>query len=272
MVPALRARPQPEEAADHGIDVVMVSGFFGTKEDFRELLALLAQAGYGGWAYDYQGHRERRQAAARPFIPRQLGTFRSGLDDIDAGGPAGRLPVPAGGPGGAVGAAVRVAVPRPAADDTGRRGDPARAPGPPGRARLRAVRDGRAASPRRPAGPELVARLAAIVTRQGDRGMLAHLTAGHTETERLGAAVLLFGAGFDSPASMVGLGTKLLLDHPRQAALVREQATIAPQAVAEILRFDAAGAARRPGGAGASRAVGYRDRAGRHGVRPGGGG
>lgn len=36
----------------------MVSGFFGTKEDFRELLALLAQKGYGGWAYDYQGQLE----------------------------------------------------------------------------------------------------------------------------------------------------------------------------------------------------------------------
>jgi pimeloyl-ACP methyl ester carboxylesterase len=36
-------------------DVVMTSGFFGTKEDFRELIALLAQAGLRGWAYDYRG-------------------------------------------------------------------------------------------------------------------------------------------------------------------------------------------------------------------------
>ena len=36
-------------------DVVMTSGFFGTKEDFRELIALLAQAGLRGWAYDYHG-------------------------------------------------------------------------------------------------------------------------------------------------------------------------------------------------------------------------
>jgi pimeloyl-ACP methyl ester carboxylesterase len=33
----------------------MASGFFGTKEDFRELLALLAAAGLRGWAYDYRG-------------------------------------------------------------------------------------------------------------------------------------------------------------------------------------------------------------------------
>jgi pimeloyl-ACP methyl ester carboxylesterase len=35
--------------------VVMVSGFFGTKEDFREVLPIVAKAGYHGWAYDYPG-------------------------------------------------------------------------------------------------------------------------------------------------------------------------------------------------------------------------
>jgi hypothetical protein len=49
-VPTLRGRPDPD--ADNGIDVVMVSGFFGTKEDFRQLLSLLAEAGFRGWAYD----------------------------------------------------------------------------------------------------------------------------------------------------------------------------------------------------------------------------
>ena len=52
-VPALRGLPRPE--ADNGIDVVMVSGFFGTKEDYRMLLPLLAEAGFRGWAYDYHG-------------------------------------------------------------------------------------------------------------------------------------------------------------------------------------------------------------------------
>ncbi len=45
---------EPEDGEDIP-DVVMASGFFGTKEDFRELLALLAVAGLRGWAYDYRG-------------------------------------------------------------------------------------------------------------------------------------------------------------------------------------------------------------------------
>ena len=51
-------------------------------------------------------------------------------------------------------------------------------------------------------------------------------------------AVLLFGAGFDSPASMVGLGTKLLLEHPVQARMLAEDDELAPRAVAEILRYE----------------------------------
>ena len=52
-VQALRGVPPPE--VDNGTDVVMVSGFFGTKEDFREVMSLLAEAGYRSWAYDYSG-------------------------------------------------------------------------------------------------------------------------------------------------------------------------------------------------------------------------
>ena len=52
-VTALHGVPRPE--AGHGIDVIMVSGFFGTKEDYRELISLLAEAGFRGWAYDYSG-------------------------------------------------------------------------------------------------------------------------------------------------------------------------------------------------------------------------
>lgn len=55
-VQALRGVPRPE--VDNGTDVVMVSGFFGTKEDFREVMSLLAEAGYRGWAYDYSGQLE----------------------------------------------------------------------------------------------------------------------------------------------------------------------------------------------------------------------
>jgi pimeloyl-ACP methyl ester carboxylesterase len=55
-VPALRGVPRP--AVDNGIDVVMASGFFGTKEDYRDLMSLLAAAGFRGWAYDYAGQLE----------------------------------------------------------------------------------------------------------------------------------------------------------------------------------------------------------------------
>src|SRR5260370_23980494 len=106
------------------------------------------------------------------------------------------------------------------------------------------------------AGEELVRRLAVIVAgRPGGaqtghepgngpgngHSLLARLAASHAgadEAEQLGAAVLLFGAGFDSPASMVGLGARLLLEHPRQARLVADEPAIAAPAVAEILRYE----------------------------------
>jgi cytochrome P450/pimeloyl-ACP methyl ester carboxylesterase len=53
-----------------------------------------------------------------------------------------------------------------------------------------------------------------------------------------GDLVLLFGAGFDSSASLVSLGVKLLLEHSSQAALLRDDPGIARRAVEEILRFD----------------------------------
>jgi len=55
-VQALHGVPRPE--VDNGIDVVMVSGFFGTKEDYREVMSLLAAVGFRGWAYDYSGQLE----------------------------------------------------------------------------------------------------------------------------------------------------------------------------------------------------------------------
>lgn len=93
------------------------------------------------------------------------------------------------------------------------------------------------------AGEELAGRLATLVAEGGGTGdhLLGRLAGGQgggNEQDRLGAAVLLFGAGFDSPASMVGLGTRLLLEHPEQAALVAGQADVAPRAVAEILRYE----------------------------------
>ncbi|WP_327010055.1 alpha/beta fold hydrolase [Dactylosporangium sp. NBC_01737] len=53
-----------------------------------------------------------------------------------------------------------------------------------------------------------------------------------------GDLTLLFGAAYDSPASLVTLGARLLLTHPAQAALLREDPSLAEQAVEEILRYD----------------------------------
>ena len=75
----------------------------------------------------------------------------------------------------------------------------------------------------------------------GSNDLLASLAGSGTgagEQELVGSAMLLFAAGVDSPASMVGLGTKLLLDHPDQASLLRQRPDLAPRAVAEILRYE----------------------------------
>lgn len=60
-VTALHARPAAP--ADTRSAAVMASGFFGTKEDFREVLPLLAAEGYDSWAYDYPGQLGLQQPA-----------------------------------------------------------------------------------------------------------------------------------------------------------------------------------------------------------------
>src|SRR5581483_7307495 len=144
----------------------------------------------------------------------------AGRDHGAAPRPAGRAGPRPCRPGRGAGDAVRVAVPRPPARHRRRRGAAARPAGPPARRGLRAVRRGR---PGRE--DNLLARLAAS-------------QAGAGAEEQLGMAVLLFGAGFDSPASMVGLGTRLLLEHPRQAWILAADDELAPNAVGEILRYE----------------------------------
>ncbi|WP_106397699.1 cytochrome P450 [Actinocorallia populi] len=56
--------------------------------------------------------------------------------------------------------------------------------------------------------------------------------------EALSTVVMLFGAGFDSPASAVGLGAGLFMDHPEQAALLRADPSLARRAAEEVLRHD----------------------------------
>ncbi|MFF5229094.1 alpha/beta fold hydrolase [Dactylosporangium sp. NPDC000521] len=53
-----------------------------------------------------------------------------------------------------------------------------------------------------------------------------------------GDLALLYGAAYDSPASLITLGARLLLEHPAQAAALRDDPALADQAVEEILRFD----------------------------------
>jgi cytochrome P450 len=92
------------------------------------------------------------------------------------------------------------------------------------------------------AGAELVERLTVLLAHpRGAGDLLAGLAGGGAaadEQELVGSAVMLFAAGVDSPASMVGLGTQLLLRHPGQAALVRGRPELARAAVAEILRCE----------------------------------
>jgi cytochrome P450 len=190
-------------------------------------------------------HRERKQVASRPFAPRSIGPFLGQLDEIVElllDQLAGRGPGP-------VDLVEELAMPYASLslcrllaiddDEALRLGQLAR--------RVGVVFEQFAAADQRRslvvAGEELVQRLAAVLAGRGGGkdNLLARVAAsqaGADEQEQLGMAVLLFGAGFDSPASMVGLGTKLLLEHPRQAWLLAEDDELAPRAVAEILRYE----------------------------------
>lgn len=74
----------------------------------------------------------------------------------------------------------------------------------------------------------------------GDEGLLAlvreHRPDGGEQLH--GDLALLYGAAYDSPASLVTLGARLLLQHPAQAAVLRADPDAAEQAVEEILRYD----------------------------------
>ena len=85
-VQALHGVPRPE--VDNGIDVVMVSGFFGTKEDFREVMSLLAAAGYRGWAYDYCGQLELAAGEVAYSIADMAGDLIELMHTVTGGRPA----------------------------------------------------------------------------------------------------------------------------------------------------------------------------------------
>ena len=192
-------------------------------------------------------HRARRQVASRPFSPRQIGAFRTDLDQItelllDRLAGLGPGPVDIveelAMPFASLSLGRLLAIPD---DEALRLGQLAR--------RLGVVFEQFASAGQRrnlvTYGEELVQRLTAVLAGRhgGEDNLLARLAAsqagaGAGPREQLGMAVLLFGAGFDSPASMVGLGTKLLLEHPEQAWLLTEDDELAPNAVAEILRYE----------------------------------
>jgi cytochrome P450 len=190
-------------------------------------------------------HRARKQVASRPFAPRQIEAFRGQLDEITEL----LLDRLAGHGPGPVDLVEELALPFAslslgrllaiADDEALRLGQLAR--------QLGVVFEQFASAGQRRNlvvyGEELVQGLAAVLAgRHGSAdNLLARLAASQAEAgseEQLGMAVLLFGAGFDSPASMVGLGTRLLLEHPEQALMLAEDDELAPNAVAEILRYE----------------------------------
>ncbi|MEV0829037.1 cytochrome P450 family protein [Nonomuraea rubra] len=63
---------------------------------------------------------------------------------------------------------------------------------------------------------------------------------GHlSDTELLGTAVLLVVAGHETTVNLLGNALAALLDHPEQAAYLRERPQLVPAAVEEFLRYDA---------------------------------
>jgi pimeloyl-ACP methyl ester carboxylesterase len=85
-VPVLCGCPDPDVGPE--IDVVMVSGFFGTKEDFRELISLLAEAGLRGWSFDYSGQFDPEHEDDEFTIARMAGQVRDVMQAATGGRPA----------------------------------------------------------------------------------------------------------------------------------------------------------------------------------------
>ncbi|HEX4093695.1 MAG TPA: cytochrome P450 [Trebonia sp.] len=188
-------------------------------------------------------HRAHRQAAAHHFSPRRIEAYRRDmeraadalLDDLDRPGPPVDLVERLALPFASLSLGRLLGI---ADDEAIRLGRLTRQVSGVFDQFATAGQHARTAA----AGAELVGRLTMVIAGQrGAGGLLASLAGGGAaadEQEILGSAVMLFAAGVDSPASMVGLGTQLLLRHPDQAALLRRRPELAPRAVAEILRYE----------------------------------
>jgi len=75
--------------------------------------------------------------------------------------------------------------------------------------------------------------------------LLSHLIAveeaGDTlsEQELIATSILLLVAGFETTTNLIGNGLLLLLQHPEQMQLLRDDPALAPRAVEEMLRYEA---------------------------------
>ena len=74
--------------------------------------------------------------------------------------------------------------------------------------------------------------LSGLVTRAGDDGEVLD------QDEAVTMAALLFSAGFETTTHLLGNGLVALLEHPDQAALVRDDPEAAATAAEELVRFD----------------------------------
>lgn len=86
-VTALRGRPGARRWGT--ATVLMASGFFGTKEDYRAVLPMLAAAGYDAWAYDYPGQLGQTPDShpGRYTIPYLAGQLRQIIKVVSRGEP-----------------------------------------------------------------------------------------------------------------------------------------------------------------------------------------
>ena len=87
---------------------------------------------------------------------------------------------------------------------------------------------GLAAERRRAPGPDLFSKLIAA---EDDGDQLS-------EQELLSSAILLFAAGFETTTNLIGNGLLALLRHPDQLQRLRQDPTLLPSAVEELLRYD----------------------------------
>jgi cytochrome P450 len=79
--------------------------------------------------------------------------------------------------------------------------------------------------------------------RQPAADLLSRLAVGRTDDklddeEMIAAAILLFGAGFETTTGLLGNGLRALLENPSQLQLLREHPSLICSAVEEMLRFD----------------------------------